>query len=158
MLCDFSQIVCFIYLFMFSDCLLDSLHMHIWVMFTCSQSQKVLFRKLKFLFKFWSLLLGICDWAPSLEFIPSNIRQFSKTQASSEHSSVHLRSAAFTGYTQLVQGSLQVYKLDCCEKSGTWLYFGSLDGVIIIKDFHWSAFCLSEEILCLLVLLNASIF
>lgn len=55
--CDVSQIVCFTYLFIISNCLLDSFHRHIWAMFACSQSQRVLFRKWKGLVKFWSLYL-----------------------------------------------------------------------------------------------------
>lgn len=78
--CDFSQIVCSIYLFAISNCLLESFHKHIWAMFACSQSRTVLFRKWKGLVKFWSLLFGICDWAPSVEFIPSNVSHFSKTR------------------------------------------------------------------------------
>lgn len=133
--------------------LLDSSHKHIWAMFACSQSQKVLFRKWKGLVKFWSLLFGVCDWAPSLEFIPSNVSRFSD-KATSEHGSAHRRSAAFGGYAALVQGSVHGYRSDRCDKSGTWRHFVSPDGVIIIKDFCYSALihlkkhCVTGSIKC----------
>lgn len=79
--------------------LLDSLLVCIWAMFACSQSQKVLVRKWKLLFKFWSLLVGISDWTPSLEFIPSNVRQFFKTQSSSVHSPHEVCSFHWLGRT-----------------------------------------------------------
>lgn len=79
--------------------LLDSLLVRIWAMFACSQSQEVLVRKWKLLFKFWSLLVGISNWAPSLEFIPSNVRKFFKTQSSPVHSPPEVCSFHWLGGT-----------------------------------------------------------